>query len=183
MVLAGAEALLSKDWFTADNKSYLPEQFEEAGKRMKLFKEGEIVGGGLNLDLWTNKGNENLLFHENDTLKIYVRSNHECYLRFVYYMADGSKALLMDDYYIGSDQVNKVIQIPETFVCAEPFGTESLVLNGQTSPFEKLTTTKRDGYVYVENEVKDIIAQSRGFKRVSNETKNGEKRLIINTLK
>lgn len=183
VVLAGAEALLSKDWFTADNKSWLPEQFEEAGKRLKIFKEGEIVGGGLQLDLWTNKGAENLLYHENDTLKLFIRSNHECYLRFVYYMADGSKVLLMDDYYIGSDQVNKVVQIPETFICAEPFGIESLVLNGQTSPFEKLSTTKKDGYVLIENDVKEIVTQSRGFKRVSNQTLNGEKRLIINTLK
>ena len=183
VVIAGAEALLSKDWFTKDNKSWLPEQFEDAGKRMKIFKEGEIVGGGLNLDLWTNKGDENLLFHENDTLKLYIRSNHECYLRFVYYMADNSKVLLMDDYYIGSDKVNKVVQIPESFICAEPFGIESLVLNGQTSPFEKLSTTKRDGYIFIENEVKEIVAQSRGFKRVSNETLNGEKRLIINTVK
>ena len=183
VVIAGAEALLSKDWFTADNKSWLPEQFEDAGKRMKIFKEGEIVGGGLNLDLWTNKGDENLLFHQNDTLKLYIRSNHECYLRFVYYMADSSKVLLMDDYYIGSDKVNKVVQVPESFICAEPFGIESLVLNGQTSPFAKLSTTKRDGYVFIENEVKEIVAQSRGFKRVNNETLNGEKRLIINTIK
>ena len=89
----------------------------------------------------------------------------------------------MDDYYIGSDKVNKVVQIPESFICAEPFGIESLVLNGQTSPFEKLSTTKRDGYIFIENEVKEIVAQSRGFKRVSNETLNGEKRLIINTVK
>ena len=147
-----------------------------------LLKPLGIVGGGLNLDLWTNKGADNLLYHGNDTLKLYTRSNHECYLRFVYYMADGSKVLLMNDYYIGSDQVNKVVQIPENFICAEPFGIESLVLNGQTTPFPKLSTTKRDGYIFIDNEVKDIVSQSRGFKRLNNEMLNGEKRLIINTL-
>jgi hypothetical protein len=183
IVLAGAEALLSKDWFSADSRSWLPERFEEAGLRMKIFSEGEIVCGGLNLDLWTNKGAENLLYHENDTLKLYTRCNHECYLRFVYYLADGSKILLMNDYYIGSEQVNKVIQIPENFICTEPFGIESLVLNGQTTPFPKLSTTTRNGYVFIENEIQDIVAQSRGFKRLNNEMLNSEKRLIINTLK
>jgi len=182
-VIAGAEALLSKDWFAKNNQSWLPEKFEEAGERNKIFTENEIVGGGLNLELWTNKGNENLIFAENDTLLLYVRTNHECYLRFVYYMADGSKVLLMNDYYINSENVNKVIQIPETFICAAPFGSETLVLNGQTSPFQQLNTSTNYGYTFIEEDVKTIVAQSRGFKRVSNQTLNGEKRLMISTIK
>ncbi|MBE0639884.1 MAG: hypothetical protein IH598_15310 [Bacteroidales bacterium] len=181
-LIAGAEALLAKDWLVKNNLSWLPEKFEEAGARNKVFTENEIVGGGLNLELLTNKGNENLLFAENDTLLLYVRTNHECYLRFVYYMADGSKVLLMNDYYVNSDQVNKVVQIPETFICAEPFGSEMLVLNGQTSPFPPLKTTTSYGYTFIEDDVKTIVAQSRGFKRVSNQTLNGEKRLIMNTI-
>ncbi len=182
-ILSSSEALLSKDWFTTNQISWLPEQFEEAGKRLKTFAEGEIVGGGLNMELWTNKGTDNLLFHENDTLNLYVRANHECYLRFIYYMADGSKILLMNDYYIGSTQVNKVVQIPETFICATPFGNESLVLNGQTQPFNKLSTSIHDGYTFINEEVQTIVAQSRGFKRVDNQSMNGEKRLVINTVK
>jgi len=182
-ILAGAEALLAKEWFTTNNITWLPEKFEEAGTRLKIFKEGEIIGGGLNLDLWTNKGNESLLYHENDTLKLYVRCNHECYLRFIYYMADGSKVLLMNDYYINSEQINKVVQIPETFVCAAPFGCESLVLNGQTSAFPNLETKTIDGYTFITNEQKAIVTQTRGFKPANNQMLNGEKRLIINTVK
>lgn len=181
-IIAGAEALLSRDWFAKNNLSWLPERFEEAGTRNRIFTENEIVGGGLNLELWTNRGNENLLFAENDTMELFVRTNHECYLRFVYYMADGAKVLLMNDYYINADQVNKVVQIPETFICAEPFGSEMLVLNGQTSPFPPLNTSESYGYTFIEDDVKKIVAQSRGFKRVSNQTLNGEKRLIINTI-
>lgn len=66
-VIACAEALLSTDWFSKNNQSLLPEKFEEAGVRNKVFTKDEIIGGGLNLELWTNKGTENLLFAENDT--------------------------------------------------------------------------------------------------------------------
>lgn len=88
----------------------------------------------------------------------------------------------MNDYYINSENINKVVQIPEAFICAEPFGKELLVLNGQTSPFPPLKTSTSFGYTFIEDDVISIVAQSRGFKRVNNQTLNGEKRLIINTI-
>lgn len=182
-IIATAESFTPLNWFEANKMACKPENFEDAFSRMKAFSKDEIIGGGLHLDLWTNKGDENLIFHENDTLILYVRVNHECYLRFIYYMADGSKVLLLNDYYISSDKVNQVIQIPDHFVCAEPFGIESLVLNGQTEVFPKLNTNFHDGYNFIEDHVSLVVAQTRGFKKVNNKMFNGEKRLNFTTLR
>ncbi len=182
-VLASAESVLSKDWLNNNNISWLPEKFKEAGERLKLFAKDEIIGGGLNLELWTNKGDENLLYREGDTLKLFVRANQECYLRFVYYLADGSKVLLMDDYYIGSNLVNKVIQLPEIFTCTSPFGNELLVLNGQTEEFPPLNIREQYGYKFILDDTETVVARTRGFKPLNNQMLNGEKKLVINTIK
>jgi hypothetical protein len=182
-VLATSETTIPMSWFTQNQKSFLPENFQEASIRQKIFSKDEITDGGLHIDLWTNKGDENQVFFENDTMKIYVRTNHECYLRFIYYMADSSKVLLMNDYYISYDKVNKVIEIPETFICSAPFGVESMQLNAQTSPFQSLNITSHDGYQYINDNVATIVAATRGFKKVSDQTLSGEKRLVITTIK
>ena len=182
-ITATAEVSVPQSWFAQNNIAFMPENFEESYSRAKAFTKDEIVGGGLRIDLWTNKCDNNPVFFENDTLKIYMRVNHECYLRFVYYMADGSKVLLMNNYYIASDKVNKVIEIPESFVCAEPFGNEILVVNAQTEPFQKLNTRDQDGYTFINENVTEVVAKTRGFTKTTNQTLNGEKRLNLTTLK
>jgi hypothetical protein len=73
--LASAEALLPMSWLTDNQVEYLPENFADAYSRMQAFAKNEIIGGGLIVDIWTNKGDENLFYTEGDVLKIYVRAN------------------------------------------------------------------------------------------------------------
>lgn len=181
-VVASSETSIPIVWFTQNQQKYLPENFQEASMRQKIFSKDEIIDGGLHLDLWTNKGDENLMFFENETMRLTVRVSHECYLRFIYYMADGSKVLLMDDYYISSDKVNKPIEIPETFTCAAPFGVENLQLNAQTVQFEKLIFKMNDGYKYILDDNSTIQLKTRGFKRQENNVLKAEKRLTMTTL-
>lgn len=180
-VVASAETVLPVRWLTDNGIAWKPENFEEAGERNKAFARNEIVNGGLRLDVWTNKGDENLLFQENDEMKIFVRVNRSCYLRFIYYLADGTRTLLFDDYFISANQVNQVVELPETFVCSSPFGIENLQVNAQTSQFDPLNTVEQDGYQIISDGVGAIVAKTRGFKRVSNETLKAEKRLTIST--
>lgn len=182
-ILASAEVRLPISAIDASGVSYLPENFEEASVRQKVFTKDEIVDGGLHVDLWTNKGSDNLIFYENDEMKLFVRVNHECYLRFIYYMADGSKVLLMDDYYISSDKVNKPIELPESFTCAEPFGVENLQANAQTTQFDKLNTTLKDGYQFINDDNASIQVKTRGFKKKENTDLKAEKRLTFTTMK
>ncbi|OFY16558.1 MAG: hypothetical protein A2X11_12675 [Bacteroidetes bacterium GWE2_42_24] len=180
-VVASAESVLPARWLTSNGIKWLPENFEEAGERNKSFAKDELVGGGLHLEVWTNKGDENLLFQENEEMKIYVRVNRSCYLRFVYYLADGTRTLLFDDYFISADQANRVVELPETFICSEPFGIENMQVNALTKPFEPLNTVEQEGYQIISDGVGAIVAKTRGFKRASDQVLKAERRLTIST--
>jgi hypothetical protein len=180
---ASIESKLSKDFCTKNNIQYLPEDYINAEIKNKAFSENEIVGGDLSLEVWTNKGNENLMYSENDTLRLYIRANKECYIRFIYYLADGSSVLLLDDYYIGTDKVNKVYKLPDEFICSSPFGVETLQVNAQTEKFEPLVTQKIDGYRFIKEDLNVIVEKSRGFKKLdNNKVLKSEKRIIITTM-
>jgi hypothetical protein len=166
-----------------NNIEFLPENFINANIKNKTFTENEIVGGDLNLEIWTNKGTENLLYSEGDTLRLYIRANKECYVRFIYHLADGSSVLLLDDHYIGIDKVNKVYQLTDEFVCSEPFGVEMLQVNAQTEKFEPLITKLVDGYRFITDDLKAIIEKNRGFKKLdSDKVLKTEKRMVITTM-
>jgi hypothetical protein len=180
---ASIESSLSKEFCTKNNIEFLPENFINANIKNKTFTENEIVGGDLNLEIWTNKGTENLLYSEGDTLRLYIRANKECYVRFIYHLADGSSVLLLDDHYIGIDKVNKVYQLPDEFVCSEPFGVEMLQVNAQTEKFEPLITKLVDGYRFITDDLKAIIEKNRGFKKLdSDKVLKTEKRMVITTM-
>jgi hypothetical protein len=181
--LASIEDHVAKSWLTGNGIQFMPENFTDAYARMQAFRKDEIMGGGLQAEVWTNRGNENLIFTENDTLQLYVRVNKPTYIRFIYHLADGSRVLLLDNYYIGKDKVNKVYEIPDKFVCAPPFGVETLQLNAQTKPFGPLNTVEQYGYQFIRDDLKKVIQATRGFKRVEETDLTAETRLVITTMK
>ncbi len=181
--IASAEGLLPLKWLEERGIFYKPENFGEACENMRIFKKNEITNGGMLLDVWTNKGNESPIFEENDTLVFYIRANHECYVRIINYFADGTKVLLVDNLYIGSDKVNKVIKLPKIFYCAPPFGTEVLQANAQTEAFNPLRIKNQQGYDIILGVLDDIISNTRGFKPLKNEDMRAEKRIIVTTMK
>jgi len=181
--LASSEAKLSTEWLKSNNINYKPENFQQAYSTMKAFKTDEVQGGGLIAEIWTNKGDENLIYTEGDLMKLFVRVNRECYIRVIYHMADGSRVLLVDNYYISSDKVNTVYELPFEFECAEPFGVETLQLNAQTKAFDKLNTTEQYGYDFISEGLNEILVNTRGFKKVTTDVQKAEKRVVITTMK
>lgn len=181
--LASVEGKLPKSWLNKNNITFEPENFKEAYSKMQAFTKEEFIGGGLLVDIWTNKGNENLIYTKGERLKLYVRANKECYLRFIYYLADGSIVLMLNNYYVDSDKINKVIELPYEFECDEPFGVETLQLNAQSKEFKPLNTKKQYGYEFIQDNLGVVLSNTRGFKLVNNETMKAEKRLMITTLR
>lgn len=179
---ASIESKLKKDYCTQNSINYLPENFIEANTKNKTFNENEIVGGDLKIEVWTNKGRDNLLYTAGDTLRLYIRANKECYVRFVYYLADGSSVLLLDDFYLGIDKVNKVYQLPDEFICADPYGAEMLQVNAQTEKFAPLVTTYKYGYNFITEDIGEIIKKNRGFKKLDDKIMKAENRLVITTM-
>jgi hypothetical protein len=182
-LVASAEAYLPLSWAEGSGVKYLPENFEEAYSRMRVFNKDEVVKGDLNVEIWTNKGDENLVYTEGERLKFFVRVNKECYIRMIYYLADNQSVLLMDNYYVAAHMANKVIELPDEFECAEPFGVETLQVNAQTQPFSPLRTRSMYGYQFIDESFDDIILGTRGFKKVDDKPMDkAEKRIVFTTM-
>ncbi len=180
--LATAEGLLPKKWIRETGVLWKPENFAQAQSSLMQFLENEVTDQSLGLDVWTNHGSDSPVFEDGDTLQFYVRVSAPAYVRIINHFADGSRVLLVDNLFIGSDKVNKVVRIGDQFVCAAPFGAEILQVNAQTEPFPPLITEQEWGYVFIKNKLEDIIKNSRGFKPVKNEDMKAEKRIVVTTM-
>jgi predicted DNA-binding transcriptional regulator len=183
-IVATSEAFLPLSWIEGSNIKYLPENFEDAFSRMRVFNRDEVVKGDLNVEVWTNKGDDGLVFTEGERLKFFIRANKECYLRFIYHLADNQSVLLMDSYYVAAHMANKVIELPDEFECAEPFGVETLQVNAQTEPFAPLRTRSMYGYQFIEDSFSDILLGTRGIKKIEEKpVDRAEKRIVFTTMK
>ncbi|MDX9848397.1 MAG: hypothetical protein RBT74_15550 [Tenuifilaceae bacterium] len=182
-LVASAEAFLPISWVEGSKVKYLPENFEEAFSRMRVFNRDEVIKGDLNVEVWTNKGDDGLVFTEGERLKFFVRANKECYIRMIYHLADNQSVLLMDSYYIPAHMANKVIELPDEFECAEPFGVETLQVNAQTQPFAPLRTRSQYGYQFIDESFNDIILGTRGIRKLEDKPMDkAEKRIIFTTM-
>ncbi len=166
------------------NLALRPQNFKEAFADQKDFKSGEVVGSGLNLEAWTNKGVDNLIFTKGERMTVYVRVNLPCYVRFIYHLASGERTLLEDSYYIDDSKVNKVCQIPPggEFECDAPFGSEVLQVFARTEQFDPVPTVEKDGYKYLQEDLKKILYATRGFKAVKQQAMQTEQRITITTM-
>jgi hypothetical protein len=181
--LASAETSVPKIWLESKGIDYKPTNYDNAIKNLIEFNNNETVSeGGLLVKVTTNKGNEGLIFTEDEEMKVYLRANKACYVRLIYFLADGEKVLLFDNYYISNDQANKIIEIPETFVCAAPFGVETLQLNAQSEEFAPLKIENQDGYDFIQEELKAVLFKTRGFKPKNNKDAKSEERIVITTM-
>ena len=121
-------------------------------------------------------------------MRIFIRANHECNIRLVYYMADGRRNLLLDSYHVPAEQVNKVIPINDAlqmnFICSEPFGAEHLQVFARTTDFEPVTVNETDGMRIIKEEVGTFVATMRGMKAVKDTSvQQAEARIVVTTLK
>jgi len=181
-IIASVDGLLPKTWLSQTNISYLPQNYEDALISMMAFKKGDVAGSGLKLDVWTNKGDDSPIFYENDTLRFLIRVNNECYVRIINHFADGSRVLLVNNMFFGSDKVNKVIKVGDEFQCASPFGIETLQVNAQSEAFQPLTTESKYGYDFIVDDLTTILQNTRGFKPIKNEDLKAEKRIVVTTM-
>jgi hypothetical protein len=197
-ILAGADVLFDAGILESAGLSPKPENFQQALIEQKAFAEGEIVSGQLQIDVWTNKGDQNLLFTEGEIMKVYVRVNRTAYIRLLYILADGRRTLLPvdpdtsklhDNYYIDQSRVNHAVQIPAEFECTSPFGAEMLVVIARTRPFEPLDTVELNGhYFLVADSPKDAAAKARGIrgmklrKQKPEDIQQTEAKIVITTM-
>lgn len=182
-ILAAADVLFDASILEPTDLALKPINFQQAMMEQKALSEGEIISNQLQVGVWTNKGNKNLLFTEGETMKVYVRVNRAAHIRLLYTLVSGKRTLLYDDHYISQSRANQVVEIPQRFECAPPFGAEFLVVAARTTKFAPLKTVEIDGYYLVADAPAEAIARFRSIgKRKAADILQAEARLSIATL-
>lgn len=143
--------------------------------------------GGLEVEIWTDKGRDPVHYIQGETMKVFGRVNQSAYLRLLYILAGDRKyTLLQDNYYIDPSRVNSNVEIGE-FVCAPPFGAEVLVVAARTEPFPSIKTYEENGYVFlVDQDPESAVRAFRGMKQIPNEDKtnfqHNEAQVVVVTM-
>ena len=162
--------------------NFKPQNYKQALIEQNAFAEGEFVSG-LQVEMWTNKGSEHLLYTEGETMKVFVRVNREAYIRLLYILADGRRVLLYNSHYIDQSKVNRVVEIPQEFECAPPFGAELMVVAARTEEFPPIQTYKSNGYYFLSAKDAGRAARDfRGMKKKQSDVQQSEARLVLTTM-
>ena len=178
-IKAGAVVKFDRDMKTLNFK---PQNYKQMLIEQHAFAEDEFISG-LQVEMWTNKGSENLLYIKGETMKVAVRVNRAVHIRLLYILADGRRTLLYDNYYIDQSKVNRVVEIPQEFECASPFGAELLVIAARTEAFPPIQTYESDGYHFLSAKDAGQAARDfRGMKKKQPDVQQSEARLVLTTM-
>lgn len=110
-----------------------------------------ITNENISIEIATDKGIGPIIYSKGETMTVFARANQAVYVRLIYILADGRRTLLLKNYHITAEDVNKSIEIGK-FVCTPPFGAEQLHVYAKEEPFleyEKDDIYEEDGYVYL----------------------------------
>lgn len=165
--------------------NFKPQNYKQMLIEQNAFAEGEFISSGLQVEVWTNKGSDRLLYTEGETMTVSVRVNREAHLRLLYILADGRRTLLYN-YYIDQSKANRVVEIPQEFECAPPFGAELLVVVARTEEFPPIQTYENDGYHFLS--AKDAGQAARDFRGMKKKQKRpdlqqSEAQLVLTTMR
>ncbi|XOV93139.1 MAG: DUF4384 domain-containing protein [Bacteroidota bacterium] len=125
-----------------------------------------ITNGGMDAEVSTQKGSEALVFEEGEKLELFIEVNRPSYVRLLNVWSDEQQLLLMDNYYIDEENINKKIPLPFEWVTACPCGTEYIQLFARSEPFEYLEIETEDGFDFVTEALEETVNKSRGYQMV-----------------
>jgi hypothetical protein len=181
-IVASTEALIAGRVVRATRLNIKPENFKEALSDQRQFRKDEVIGGGLGLEVWTNKGVDNLLYTKGEEMQVFVKVNMPCYIRLIDHLADRKRALLLDNYYIDDSKVNMVYQLPSTFECDAPFGAEVLQAFARTEKFPPLETNEFNGLDILREDLPALLVTTRAMKKTTPGALQAESRLLLTTI-
>jgi hypothetical protein len=152
---------------------FTPPNYKQFRKNKKVFKPQYVVSdlndqdvikfeelhksqlspvGGLEVEVWTDRGRDPVYYTKGETMTVFGRVNQPAYLRLLYILAGDRKyTLLQDNYYIDSSRLNSDVEIGK-FVCTPPFGAEILVVAARTEKFPTIQTYMENGYIFLEDQ-------------------------------
>lgn len=146
-----------------------PSNFNAALVDQKLLAEGELLSGGLRVEIWTDRGKRGVLYNEDEELKLFMKTNRPAWVRLVYVLQSGVQVPIDQGYYIDASKVNFVVEYPESFEVVPPFGVEHVHATAFSEEPAPLATrfTKIDGVEYevVADGLKQNLERTRGLRR------------------
>ncbi len=163
--------------------AYLPVRYEQNAAEQQQMEIYEVADNGIDLEVWTNKGDKALVFTEGERMNVFFRVNMPCHVRFVYHLADGRRVHFFDQY-LTADQVGKPQELPYDFICDctdAPCGIETLQINAQEEAFTPLATQDVGGYRFITEDLSSILQKNRGMKQ-DEPMYRAEQRLVITTM-
>jgi len=150
-----APVISSTDPFSEKNSPPFPED---------PFKS-KITNTLLTVQCKTNKGRLNLHYRAGETMRLFAKASHPCYLRTLYRLADGKTVQMEADQQVTAAQTNQWIELGAGFTCDEPFGQEQLYVFAQTGPFSTLRIEKSGDYDLILDDLPASLRKTRGFKK------------------
>ena len=150
-----------------------PDNFEKIMSQQLAFEQEVVDSGQLKLEVWTDRGQNALLYSQGELMKVYLRTNRPCYVRLLYILANGQKTLLVDNLQINLESINRPLLVNDLleidFECTSPFGAEMIIGVARNYPFDTIETTERDGYIFIDTDnpkhLANITRGTKGFKR------------------
>lgn len=178
VTLGSATAFISLDYFTTNHIKYVPDNQQQVQQQQDAF-DNNTIDNDFNIDVWTNKGNQNVVFKEGDILELYLLASKECYIRVVNIWSDGTKILLINSEKLSASQVGRPYKYPTSYKCSGPkFGAESFIVFAQVGhPFAPLNTSDYNGLDKIEDDFNDVL--SRAFYP---DTQKAEKHIYMVTM-
>ena len=183
--IAAANAELPAAALATTGLAAAPQNAAAALADQHLFTWDDVVGGVMQVEVWTAKPEVPTVFQAGETTKLFVRVDRPCFLRIVYHLADGTHSLLVDNLFIDAAKVNRPYELPETFEIAAPFGVETIQANVSTHEFAPLSTRQKDGYTLIVDDLAAANAKTRGMKLRKAEdapVQQAEARLVVTTM-
>ncbi|MDW8373358.1 MAG: DUF4384 domain-containing protein [Planctomycetota bacterium] len=181
-LLAAAETALPAAGLAATGLSALPQNAGEALADQQQFRREEVLDQDLRLEVWTSKGDDAPVFLAGERVQIFVRVDRPCHLRLIYHLADGRRALLVDDLWLDDSKVNRVYCLPDEFEVDAPFGAEVLQAFASTEPLPRLVTRMQDGYPIISESLASANNKTRGLKKAKPKARFAEVRMTLTTM-
>ena len=180
---ARAESEVSTDEIKNLGLAWTPANMTRLLDDAKHIGKPEEETGDLKLELLTNKGTENLLFADGDTLIPYIRVNKPCTVRVFYIAADGTRYVLTqpDDLRIGPSQVDKLVPVV-TLECSSPFGGELLQAIATSGQFAPIKTKMVDNLYVLDTELDTAMVLTRGIKKPGAKSPTVERQVRLTTV-
>jgi len=182
-IRANSEASIGAGVLARTRLGTRPVNLEKVLHDQQVARREELHAGRLTLDAWTNRGKENVVFTEGDTIAVYARVDQPCYVRVIYNAADGSRYLFsgLEDMRVEGDEINRKVLV-NSASCAGPFGAEMIQVFARSEKFDHINTTGDPLCPQIVDNLQDALKSTRGVKPLASGVAHTEKMIVITTL-